>query len=268
MEIRDFGATGLKVPVVGLGTSRVFDVGADGQEMADEVVGTMFDRGTRVVDSSPMYGRAERVLGQALVDRRHDAIVATKIWSESLDEGRAQFEAQMTFYDGCVDIEQVHNLVRWKEHLDWMERERDEGRINVLGATHYSASAFAELEDVMRSGRIEAIQIPYNPRENDCRARILPLAQELGIGVIAMRPLGGGSLLSAPPPRQELEALDVESWAQALLKWCLSDERIHVAIPATSDPDHAHANAIAGNPPWLDDDQRARIDRLANSTAA
>jgi len=102
MEIRDFGTTGLSVPVVGLGTSRVFDVDDDQQQMADEVVALQFEGGTRFVDTSPMYGKSERILGRALDSRRSDAIVATKIWTESTDEGRAQFEAQMDFYGGRV----------------------------------------------------------------------------------------------------------------------------------------------------------------------
>jgi aryl-alcohol dehydrogenase-like predicted oxidoreductase len=159
----------------------------------------------------------------------------------------------------------VHNLVAWEEHLSWLEREREEGRVGLLGATHYAASAFGELARVMRTGRIDAIQVPYNPVEREVEQEILPLAEELGLGVIAMCPLGGeGALMPGPDPAL-LEPLAVETWAQALLKWALSDPRIHVVIPATTSRAHARENAIAGNPPWFGADERRLVERLAHS---
>ena len=262
MEVRPFGDTGLHLPVIGLGTWSVFDVASADEDGARSVVRTMFDGGTRVVDSSPMYGRAEGVVGRALDGIRDDAIVASKIWARTVREGREQFEAQLGFFHGRVDVEQVHNLVAWRDHLEWLSSERDSGAIGVLGATHWSEASFDELAIVMRSGLIGCVQIPYNPLERRCEELVLPLADELGLGVIAMRPFAEGALVRrAPSDPGIFRALGVETWTQALLKWTLSDPRVHVAIPATSVVEHAASNVAAGEPPWFDAEQRELVAR-------
>jgi len=228
MERRRFGRSGWEIPVIGLGTWRTFDVGPEGEAGAREVVDVAWEAGTRLFDSSPMYGRAQQVLARALGARRAQAIIATKIWTPSMTEAHTQFHEQLGLY-GRVEIEQIHNLVAWEEHLPWLEEQRDAGRIDLIGATHHSPSAFGELERVMRTGRVDAIQVPYNPAEGEAAQRLLPLAAELDLGVIAMRPLGGGALVR-------------RYGAGELLKWTLSDERVHAAIPATADPEHARAN--------------------------
>jgi aryl-alcohol dehydrogenase-like predicted oxidoreductase len=264
MERRALGRTGVELPVVGLGTWATLDLPDAEQSVADAVVEAAFGGGTTLVDSSPMYGRAERVLGRALGDRRPEAFVATKIWTASVSQGREQLEAQLRYFGGRVDLEQVHNLVAWREHLDWLEHERDAGRIRHLGATHYAASAFGELAEVMLTGRIDAIQVPLNPREREVEREILPLAEQLGLGVIVMRPLGGaGSLIPAPDPR-ELEPLGLAGWAQALLKWALSDRRVTAVIPATRNPAHTRENAAAGRPPWFGPEERRLVEELAS----
>lgn len=251
-------------PVVGLGTSNTFD---DDRELARVVVGTALDEGCRLVDTSPMYGGAEESLGFALTERRAEAIVATKIWADSVEEGRAQFADQLRWF-GRVEIEQVHNLVAWEEHLPWLEEAREAGRIDRVGVTHYQSAAFGELARALRTGRFSALQVPYNPLERECEQELLPLAAELGIAVIAMRPLGDKSRLPNPPAPEALaplRELGVSTWPQALLKWALSDERIDAVIPATGNPEHVRENAAAGEPPWLGPDERKLVERLART---
>jgi diketogulonate reductase-like aldo/keto reductase len=257
MEERKLG------PVVGLGTYGTF---RRDRRLARRIVDAGLESGVRVFDTSPMYD-SEEALGAALDGRRSAATVATKIWTPSVDEGRRQFEEQLSLF-GRVEIEQVHNLVAWREQLSWLEHERDAGRIDRVGVTHWSAGAFAELEEALDTGRFDTVQIPLNPFERECERRILPLAESRGVAVIVMRPLGGseGTRLRREPPARELEplrGLGVETWPQALLKWALSDPRVDVVIPATSRPERAAENARAGSPPWFSAEERALVERLA-----
>jgi aryl-alcohol dehydrogenase-like predicted oxidoreductase len=263
MERREIA--GEPLPVVGMGTWQTLDVrGAAAEANAQAVVAAGLAAGVRVYDSSPMYGEAERVLADGLAGRRDEAYVATKIWTPDPAEGERQAAYALSLY-GHVDLYQVHNLVNTPAQLALLERLRDEGRVRHIGATHYSAGAFGELAQVMRSGRIDSIQIPYNPHEREVEDEILPLADELGLGVLVMRPLGGGRLARLNPPADALRELGVDTWAQALLKWVLSDPRCTVAIPATSRPERPAENAAAGSPPWFDGEQRALVARLAGA---
>jgi diketogulonate reductase-like aldo/keto reductase len=251
-------------PVVGLGTWNTF--GPD-RQLACEVVGAALEAGCRVFDSSPMYGAAEESLGTALQGRRDDATVATKIWAGGVGEGRRQFGDQLRWF-GRVEVEEVHNLVSWEEHLPWLEEEREAGRIERLGVTHYDSSAFGEVARALRTQRFSVVQLPYSPYERECERELLPLAAELGVAVVVMRPLGDKSRLPHPPAPAALEplrGLGVETWPQALLKWTLSDKRVDVVIPATSKPEHARENATAGSPPWFGPDERALVERLART---
>jgi aryl-alcohol dehydrogenase-like predicted oxidoreductase len=267
MEIRTLGNSGLDVPVVGMGTWQTFDVRGKGSEdNSRSIVDNALAEGANFFDSSPMYGEAERVLGGVLEGRREKAIIATKVWASSVQEGRSQIDMALNFFGGRVDLYQVHNLLNWREHLRVFESLKDAGQIAAIGATHHNPAAFDELSEVMKTGRITAIQIPYNPKERDVERRILPLAADLGLGVVVMRPFGKGNLMQRIPSEQELEplkAFGVTTWAQALLKWGLSDMRCHVAIPATSKPERMKENARAGSPPWFGPDERAYVAQLA-----
>jgi diketogulonate reductase-like aldo/keto reductase len=249
-------------PVVGLGTWATFEGDA---ALARRVVSVALDAGSRLVDTSPMYGAAEESLSEIVRERRDDVSIATKIWARSVEEGREQYRRQLDWF-GRVEIEQVHNLVLWREHLVWLEDERDAGLIDRLGVTHFSPGFFDELAEALETRRFDTLQIPLNPREREAERRLLPLAAELGVAVIVMRPLGGASSVIPEPPAAELEPLrefGIQTWQQALLKWALSDERIDVVIPATRDPEHARANAAAGSPPWFGSEERTLVERLA-----
>lgn len=262
MELRRLGRAGPDLPVVGLGTWRVFDLAPGHEAVAAAVVDAALGAGVRAIDSSPMYGRAEEVVGGAIAARRADAYVATKVWAATVDDGRVQFRRQLAWFAGRVDLLQVHNVVGWEAHLEWMESERDAGRIGTLGVTHYLPSAFGEIERAMRTGRIGAIQVPVNPVEGPRAERLLELAATLGIGVLAMRPFGQGGLLRAPFPDALADA-GLSGWPEALLRWTLADPRVTVALPATESAAHARANAAAGSAPPLEPALRTLIGRLA-----
>jgi aryl-alcohol dehydrogenase-like predicted oxidoreductase len=238
-------------PVVGLGTWNTF--GGDAA-LAKEVVDAALESGVQLFDSSPMYRGAEKSLGGALRGR---GVVATKIWAPTVEEGREQYRRQLEWF-GRVEIEQIHNLVSWREHLEWLEREHD----GKVGVTHYAPSAFAELGEALRTKRFDVVQLPYNPHERECEKELLPLAAELGVAVIVMRPLAEGALAKKRVDPKALEELGVETWPQALLKWALSDERVDVVIPATSKPERTAENARAGEPPWFTPEQCALVEEL------
>ncbi|HEV2583807.1 MAG TPA: aldo/keto reductase [Ktedonobacteraceae bacterium] len=267
MERRTLGNAGLSVPVVGMGTWKTFDVsGSTAINNARAVVDAALQGGADLFDSSPMYGQAEYVLGEALRGRRDQVLVATKIWTQTRREGQEQARRALQYFGGCIDLYQIHNLVNWREHLTMLERLRDAGQVRAIGATHYESSAFGDLSQVMQTGRITAIQIPYNPFEREVEQVILPLAADLGLGVVVMRPFAQRALMQRPPTEKELEPLKpfgVTTWAQALLKWILSDPRCHVAIPATTSPARMAENAAAGDPPWFGEQERAYVAGLA-----
>jgi aryl-alcohol dehydrogenase-like predicted oxidoreductase len=267
VEERPLGATGLSIPVVGAGTWRTFDVRhAAAEANVGRVVHEALAGGARLFDSSPMYGQAERVLGAALAGRRDAAIVATKVWTSDDDEAARQVAFALEAFGGRVDLYQVHNLVRWERRLDELDALHASGRVSAIGATHYASAAFDELARIMRTRRIGTVQVPYNPRNRTVEREILPLAAELGLGVIVMQPLGEGAMLRGAPPPEALEPLHrfgVRTWPQAVLKWSLSHPAVTAVIPATSSVAHVRENLAAGSPPWFGPDERELVESLA-----
>jgi aryl-alcohol dehydrogenase-like predicted oxidoreductase len=267
MERRALGASGLDVPVVGMGTWRTFDVrGAAEIARCRAVVDEAHATGATLLDTSPMYGEAERVLSVTMGAWRNEALIADKLWTPDDEEAKRHASRALAWFGGRVDIYQVHNLVRVDARLALLHRMRDEGSVRVVGATHYEHSSFAELLALVRSGAVQQIQIPYNASDRLAERDLLPAAADHGVGVIVMRPLGEGSLVRRAPSAETLARLapyGVHTWAQALLKFILSDPRVSCVIPATSRPERMRENAEAGSPPWLDADAREYVATLA-----
>jgi aryl-alcohol dehydrogenase-like predicted oxidoreductase len=266
MEYRNLAD--LKVPAVGMGTSRTFDVASDSDiAVRSEVIDSCVASGVTFVDSSPMYGESERVVGQALHSRRHNFQLATKVWCIGREQGAVQTARSFElFQTDHIDVFQVHNLVDWRTHLPVLERLKEEGKVGVVGITHHITAAYPEMMEIMRTGRIGAVQVPYYVWERDCESRLLPVAEEMGIGVIVMRPLGRGELVTGLKHQPDLAPLaghGVHTWAQALLAWILSDHRVSVVIPATSRPERIVENAAAGQCDPLPQELREHILREA-----
>ena len=189
MQTRRLGESGVEVPAIGLGTWQVLDVRGPEERSRHEVVRAALEEGANLFDSSPMYGEAERVLGDALQKHGRDrAIVATKVWTSNDSVAERQIETSLGYFGGRVELYQVHNLVALERRLDMLHRLKEEGKVSAVGATHYSRAAFEDLTSVMRSGRVHFVQVPYNAAETSATEELLPLAEELGLGVIVVSP--------------------------------------------------------------------------------
>lgn len=254
MQRRPIPTSGESLPVIGLGTYRVFDVAPGSTEYArlPGVLEALFAAGGSVIDSSPMYGRAEETTGELLAaaGSRRQAFVASKVWVEGRDAGRRQMDASLRLLRAePLDLMQVHNLVDWRNQLATLREWKQAGRIRYIGVTHYHASAYDELAAVLRAERLDFLQINYSLDEREAERLILPLAAERGLAVLINRPFGGGGLLrrlrDRPLPAWAAE-IEATSWAQLLLKFVLGQPAVTCVIPATSRPEHMADNAAAG----------------------
>lgn len=267
METRPIPRTGERLPRVGLGTWQTFDVGAAPEERAPlaEVLRILLDAGGRVVDSSPMYGRAEQVLGDLVrASPGPRPFLATKVWTSGRAEGVAQLEASVRRMaaPGALDLVQVHNLVDAETQLATLRRWKEEGRIRYVGVTHYAISALDRLEAFVRGGEVDFVQVPYSPEVRDAEARLLPAAAEHGVAVLVMRPFEQGALLRGLRGRALpgwATELGCRSWPELFLRWILGHPAVTCPIPATSSPAHARENARALEGPVLDEAQRRRL---------
>jgi diketogulonate reductase-like aldo/keto reductase len=254
MNTRPIPSTREALPVIGCGTYIGFDHAPGTPEYAalPGVVATLLDAGGKVLDSSPMYGRAEATTGELLAanGRRGEAFLATKVWTSGRAEGVRQMEASFRLLrSDRIDLMQIHNLVDWHTQLATLREWKEAGRIRYVGITHYTSSAYAEVEAVLRTERLDFLQINYALDDREAERRVLPLAAERGVAVIVNMPFGGGGLLrgllARPLPAWAAE-IGCASWAQVLLKFVLSQPAVTCVIPGTRRREHMEDNVRAG----------------------
>ena len=267
MHTRPIPSTREALPVVGCGTWRTFDVGPGAEERARlrAVLQILFDNGGSVIDSSPMYGPAEGVVGDLLaaMNARDQAFIATKVWTTGREAGIAQMRRSMELLrSDRIDLMQVHNLVDWRTQLATLRAWKKDGRFRYIGITHYTPSAYPELESVMRAEKPDFVQLDYSLADRAAEQRLLPLAADLGIAVIVNQPFGGGgllqSLLGKPLPAWAGD-IGCESWAQVLLKFVLANPAVTCVIPGTGRPEHMKDNVRAGFGRYPDAALRTRM---------
>ncbi len=267
MQTRKIPSSGEELPVIGLGTWQVFDVGSGSAERAPlaDVLKALYAAGGSVVDSSPMYGLSEGVAGDLIesLGARGKTFIATKVWTRGKAEGVAQMQRSMKlFKTDKIDLMQVHNLLDYRAHLDTLGGWKQEGRVRYVGVTHYTPSAFAELEAVLRSEKLDFVQLNYAVDDRAAEKALLPLAQEKGIAVLVNRPFGGGGLmrrLKGVPLPDFAGEVGATSWAQLLLKFIIAHPAVTCAIPGTAKAAHMADNVRAGMGVMPDAALRERI---------
>jgi diketogulonate reductase-like aldo/keto reductase len=270
---RAIPSSGEKLPVIGLGTWQAFDVDltSDNRRQLGDVLSLFVKLGGRVIDTSPMYGRAEDVIGEltSALGMQERIFLATKVWTRGKENGIKSMERSMGLLRAKrIDLMQVHNLVDVQTQLATLREWKVQGRIRYLGITHYEAGAFADVEKIMRSEKLDFVQINYSLMEREAKESLLPLAQERGIAVIVNRPFGGGDLFSKtrskPLPDWAAE-FDCHSWAQFFLKWIVANSAVTCAIPATDKPHHLEDNMGGGIGRLPDVKMRQRMVELVSS---
>ncbi len=251
---REVPKTGAQIPIVGLGTWQTFDVGNNAEErkIRSAVLKALVDAGASVVDSSPMYGSSERVVGDlaTALEINDKLFMATKVWTSGREAGIRQMKQSMAkMQKPKMDLMQIHNLVDWKTHMRTLQDWKAEGRIKHIGITHYLESAYGRLESIMKDYPIDFVQLNYSIKSRDAENRLLPLAKDKGIAVLVNGPYESGSLFRTTRGKELPEwaaAFDCESWGQFFLKYILSNEAVTCVIPGTSKVSHLTDNMKAG----------------------
>jgi len=267
MLTRPIPQTNEPLPVVGLGTWQAFDVGAEraGLDQRKEVLRILLEAGGKVIDSSPMYGRAEAVVGNLLTEMKaHDrTFLATKVWTSGEAAGIAQMKASAAKLQvPAIDLMQIHNLVDWRTHLRTLRAWKAQKKFRYIGITHYTDPALDELAAVIRAERIDFVQFGYSIASRAAEARLLPLCAERGVAVLVNQPFDSGALFGQVRGKALPDwAADVDcaSWSQFFLKFILGHPAVTCVIPGTAKPDHARDNVAAGLGRLPDAAQRKRM---------
>jgi len=265
--MRSIPSTGAKVPAIGLGSWITFNVGNDPVllDASAEVMAAFVEDGGGMIDSSPMYGSSQDTIGYGLQKLGHPENVFStdKVWTSAEDEGRAQIaQSRANWGIDAFDLMQVHNLVSWEAHLETLFAMKEEGQIAHVGLTTSHGRRHDLLERVMRDYPVDTVQLTYNLADRAAEERLLPLAREKGIAVIANRPFQGGGLaraLEGRPLPDVAGALGVDNWPEVLLKFIISHPALTVAIPATTKVAHVRQNKAAERGPMPDAEMRRRI---------
>ena len=253
MHMRAIPSSGETLPLVGIGTWQTFDARADSDRAAlREVLRRFAQAGGRVVDSSPMYGAAESVVGElsAELGLREQLFMATKVWTRGREQGVRQMEASFRrMRVERMDLMQVHNLVDVATHTETLKACKAQRRVRYIGITHYTASAHAEVERWLKTGAYDFLQINYSLAEREAEQRVLPLARERKVAVIINRPFAEGALftrIKGKPLPPWAADLGIQSWAQYFLKWIVGHPAVTCVIPGTARPAHIADNVAAG----------------------
>jgi len=267
MTTRKVPSSGEEIPVIGMGSSNTFDVGRAAAERAPlgVVLRSLVDGGGAVIDTSPMYGRAESVLGDLIDDLglRPRLWLATKVWTRGREAGSAQIEQSYArLRTERLELLQIHNLLDWREHVPTIRALQESGKLRYSGITHYRSDAHAELERVLAAERFDWLQVNYSLAEPEAETRLLPFCREKGIAVMVNRPFADGALFARvrgrPLPSWAAE-MGCASWGQFFLRWAASNPAVTCVIPATSKPQHMADNVAAGQTPLPDEAQRKRM---------
>ena len=270
MARRTIPSTGELLPVIGLGTSRVFDTNLNERSLnpRKEIVKALLDRGGSLIDTSPMYGKAEEVTGKIAQDLRvnDQLFLATKVWIEGKEAGEIQMkESSKKLNKAVIDLMQIHNLLDWKTHIKTLYDWKEQGKINYIGISHFRSNAFSQIEKIITKERIDFAQFNYSLQEREAEKRLLPLCKEKGVATMINRPFMRGKLFKAVA-KKKLPSwayeYNMNTWSQFFLKFILAHPAVTSIIPATSNPAHMVDNLFGGIGPIPEVDLQKKMEEI------